>query len=65
MIWEYDEKAVAEMREKDPKWFLERCILYGLPKGMKIQKKLLKKYLSVLNIPPERRRFFEFLCTGR
>lgn len=62
MIWEYDKKTVAKMKKENPKWYLERCIMYGLPKGEKLNKTLLQKYLPTLNIPQNRRDFLELLC---
>lgn len=60
MAWDYDKKAFLAQAKKDPVWHLERLINYGLGKK-KIDKKLLKKYLAKLNIPPQRRTFLKLI----
>lgn len=60
MAWDYDKKAFLAQAKKDPVWHLERLINYGLG-NKKIDKKLLKKYLGKLNIPPNRRAFLKLI----
>lgn len=58
MIWDYD---IEELKKKDIKLYLEKCILYWLPKWKKFDAKILYKYLPELNIPHKRREYYEFL----
>lgn len=58
MSWDYDTKEYAKQAKADPRWALERQILYGNGKK-KLSRKLLKKYLPELNIPDNYRAFFE------
>lgn len=60
MPWDYSKKEYQKQEKADPIWKLERLINYGL-KGEKLDKTLLKKHLSKLQIPEDRRAFLELL----
>jgi len=60
MTWDYDKTEYQKQAKADEKWHLERLINYGL-NNKKLKGKLLKKYLPELNIPDDRRAFFELL----
>jgi len=65
MTWDYDEKAYKKQAQADPVWALERAINYGVPKGMRLDEELLKKYLPQLNIQEKTRRFLELKLWGK
>ena len=60
MTWDYTEIEYEKQKTKDPRWHLERLILYGL-NGEKIKREVLLKYLKDLNIPEERRAFLKLI----
>jgi hypothetical protein len=62
MNWDYTKKEADRQALADPKWALERQILYG--EG-KLNHALLERYLPELNIPPERRAFLELLLWNK
>ena len=64
MVWDYTKKAYKEQADKDIIWALERQINYGEgPK--KLDRKLLKKYLSKLKIPENRRNFLKLIVWNK
>lgn len=64
MTWDYNTTEYQKQAKADPKWHLERLINYGLG-DEKIDKKMLEKYLSELNISDDRRAFFELLIWNK
>lgn len=56
MAWDYAEKEETKQAAADPKWFLERLINHGL-KDQKIDRALLTRYFTELNMPDDRRVF--------
>ncbi|MDP2629444.1 MAG: hypothetical protein Q8P45_01955 [Candidatus Harrisonbacteria bacterium] len=61
MPWDYNKTEYDKQAKKDPRWALERKILYGLADGEKISRKELLKYIDELHIPEERRAFLKLL----
>ena len=64
MVWDYDKTEYDKQAQANPKWHLERLINYGLGE-VKINRKILKKYLAGLNIPDDRRAFLELLIWNK
>lgn len=64
MAWDYTKTEYEKQKTADPKWHLERLVLYGL-QGEKIRKDALKAHLQDLHIPEERKAFLELLVHGR
>lgn len=64
MSWDYTKAEYQKQSKADPVWHLERLINYGLQEE-KLDKKLLKKYFSQLNIPETRRTFLELLLWNK
>lgn len=62
MTWDYQAIEAEKQAKADPKWALERQILYG--EG-KINRALLERYLPELNIPENRRAFLELLLWNK
>jgi len=58
MTWDYTKEEYKKQAQADPLWHLERLVNYGL-NGERIDKELLKKYLPVMKISPDRRAFLE------
>lgn len=61
--WDYPKTEYEKQKNKDPKWYLERLINYGL-KDEKIDKKLLEEHLGGLKIPENRRDFLKLILYG-
>ena len=57
--WDYDRQTLTH-DEAGERWALERAILYGLG-GEKLDAALLRKHLSSLNIPDDRRYFLTLI----
>ena len=64
MPWDYDKTEYEKQAKADPQWYLERLINYGL-EGKKLDKELLKKYLSTLKISEDRRALLELLIWNK
>ena len=64
MPWDYTQAEYDKQGKADPCFRLERLINYGLG-GEKLSRAELKVYLPLLNIPPERRIFLEFLLWNK
>ena len=58
-IWDYDRRTLTH-DEVGERWALERAILYGLG-GEKLDTTLLRRHLSSLNIPEDRRYFLTLI----
>ena len=54
--WSVDTKKLAKNKDKLAVWKIEQLVNFGLSKE-KIKAKELKKYWSVLNIDPFKRKF--------
>jgi hypothetical protein len=63
-MWDYDQQAAARQGKADPVWKLERMINYGLD-GERIDRRLLEKYLPVLNISADKRAFLELILWNK
>ena len=59
--WSTDTTRLKDIPEQYAVWQLEQQLNYGLSEGEKIERKLLEKYLSVLNIDKATRDFLEFI----
>lgn len=55
---DYDEKKL--LRE-DPKLYVEKKLTYWVWHWEKIKKSLMKKYINLVDIPEEKRKFLKFL----
>lgn len=64
MPWDYTKKEYAKQAKADPRWALERVVLYGEGKK-KISKKLVAKHLPDLRIPDNYRAFLELAIWGK
>ena len=64
MAWDYTQGEEEKQAKKDPVWYLERLINYGL-KGKKLDVKLIKKYLPQLNIEDDAKAFLELLVWNK
>jgi len=64
MTWDYTKKNYKKQASADVIWRLERQINYGAPAG-KLKRAELKKYLSVLNIPADRKAFLLLLVWNK
>lgn len=64
MVWDYAEIEYKKQAQADPQWHLERLINYGLG-DEKIDRELLKQWLSRLRIPEDRRAFLELLLWNK
>jgi hypothetical protein len=62
--WDYHPKEAEIQTQKDPVWYLERLINYGL-NGEKINRKLIEKHFYQLKIPDNRRAFLELLLWNK
>ena len=58
--WSTDTTELQKHPEQYTVWKLEQLLNYGL-NGNKIPEKELKKYLNLLNIDPNTRRFLKLL----
>jgi len=63
-MWDYTKTEYEKQAAADPVWKLERLINYGLAEE-KIDKELLKKFLSQLRVPDNRRNFLELLLWNK
>jgi len=63
-MWDYNKTEYEKQAAANPKWRLERLLLYGMG-GEKLDKKLLEKYLAELKIPDNTRAFLELLLWGK
>jgi hypothetical protein len=59
--WSTDTTRLKDNSEQYAIWQLEQQLNYGLYEGEKIERKLLVKYLPVLNIDKATRDFLEFI----
>ncbi len=64
MSWDYAKTEYEKQAEADPRWHLERLINFE-PSGEKIDRALLERHLAELNIPGDRRAFFELLLWNK
>ena len=64
MAWDYAKTEYKKQAKSDPRWELERLINHGLG-TKKINRELLKKYISELKIPENRRAFLELLLWNK
>lgn len=62
--WEYDPEAYATQAKTDPKWNLERKIIYGLGPGERLKKGELIRELAALKIPAERKAFLNLIINN-
>ena len=60
MPWDYTKKNAKKQAEADNLWRLERFINYGSPVA-KLTRVELKKNLSKLRVPADRRAFLELV----
>lgn len=60
MIWDYSKKNAKKQAKSDVIWRLERFINYGSP-VTKLKRAELKKNLSKLRIPADRRAFLSLI----
>lgn len=58
--WSVDIKALKKQPEQYAVWRLEQLINFGLG-NEKIARKNLKKYLSKIEIDPDKREYLKFL----
>ncbi len=58
--WSVDTNELKKYPKKYNIWKLEQLINFGLG-SQKLNKKVLKKYLGVLNIDEEKRTYLKFL----
>jgi len=63
-MWDYTKNEYEKQAAADPIWKLERLINYGLGEE-KIDRELLKQFLSKLRIPENRRDFLELLLWNK
>jgi len=63
-MWDYTKTEYEKQAAADPIWKLERLINYGLGEE-KIDRELLKRFLSKLRIPENRRDFLELLLWNK
>ena len=63
-MWDYTKTEYEKQAAADPIWKLERLINYGLGEE-KIDRELLKQFLSKLRIPENRRDFLELLLWNK
>lgn len=63
-MWDYTKTEYEKQAAADPKWRLERLLLYGT-NGEKLDKKLLKRHLAELKIPDDTRAFLELLLWNK
>lgn len=59
--WSVDTARLKKDKVKYDIWKLEQQINYGMGKGKKIDKILLKKYLHLLQIDPKKKAYLEFI----
>lgn len=64
MVWDYTKTEYQKQAKADVKWHLERSINYDITTE-KLNRKLLEKYLSELNIPENKRAFLELLLWNK
>ena len=60
--WSTDTKELKKYPEKYAIWKLEQLINFGLD-GKKLKLAELKRYLSVLQIDPRKKRYLKFLLS--
>lgn len=63
-MWDYTKTEYDKQAAADPKWRLERLLLYGM-NGEKLDRKLLEQYFTELKIPDNTRAFLELLLWGK
>jgi len=61
--WSVDTKILKKYPRQYEIWRLEQLINFGLGKE-KIEERKLKKYLSQLEIDPEKKKYLKFLLRG-
>jgi len=59
--WSIDTKNMQADPEKYAIWKLEQQLNYGLYEGEKIERDMLEKYMSVLNIDQDTRKLLEYI----
>ena len=59
--WSISTQSLKENPEKYTIWKLEQQLNYGLNEGEKIERTLLEKYIPVLNIDNDTRKFLEYI----
>ena len=59
--WSTDTKSLKAYPEMYNIWELEQQLNYGLQENEKIERANLEKYLPVLNIDQDTRRFLEYI----
>ncbi len=63
-MWDYTKTEYEKQAAANPKWHLERLLLYGM-NGEKLDRELLTRYLAELKIPDNTRAFLELLLWGK
>ncbi len=61
--WSTDIKKLSKYPEKYTIWKLEQLINFGL-NGEKLKLAQLKKYFTVLNIDPRKKKYLQFLLSS-
>jgi len=64
MPWDYRKEKYDRQAATDPVWYLERLIRHDLGNN-KIDRLLLIKHFSELNIPEDRKAFLELLLWNK
>lgn len=62
--WSVDAQFLAKYPSKYKLWKLEQLINFGLGKE-KLNRKDLKKYFNKLTIDPQKKKYLEFLLSGK
>ena len=62
--WSTDTKKLKLNKDQLTKWQLEQAINYGL-NGQKLSARVLKKYLSKLDVDTKRKKFLQLLLNGK
>jgi len=61
--WSTDTKLLSKFPEKYTIWKLEQLVNFGLGKA-RLSRAKLKKYLSRLDIDPQKKKYLEFILNG-
>ena len=59
--WSTNTRSLQTDPERYTIWKLEQQLNYGLDEGEKIERALLEKYISLLNIDSDTRNFLEYI----
>lgn len=59
-MWDYNKTEYEKQAAANPKWRLERLLLYGM-NGEKLDRELITRYLAEIKIPDNTRAFLELL----